>query len=585
MNAVVSPYPRWAAGLKPLLLLIGIAAAVAAGVSVVLWSRGPSYSLLYGNLATEDQAQITQALDTAGIPYRLTPDSSGIEVPSERVSEARLKLAGQGLPEGDGGFSLMTKDGGFGVSQFMENARYQHALEIELAHTIASMRPIDGARVHIAEPPQSAFVRDRVPASASVFVQLKPGRVLSQEQVQAIVNLVASSVPDLTANQVTVVDQQGQLLSAPQDAASAAREAHFELVQRIEDDYTQRIEDLLTPLVGPGHVQAQVVADLDTSVTEEAREQYQPGSQIVRSEQLSEQTSRGNGMSGGVPGALSNEPPPAGVAQPPPAAPATAAAGAAAGATGATGTNASSAAAGAGGAAGAPGAQKPGAGAASGAPPPPESTSSQTTRNYEIDRTLDYTRQPAGRVKRLTVAVLIDDIHAVDKNGKTTERPLTQAELTHVTQLVKDAVGFDAARGDSVNVVNSSFEQSAPQTDTDLEQVPIWERPLFMELVKLAAGLIVLLVLALAVLRPLVRALIGPARAALAAPAGSAGLAAPPGAAADSALAAPARAVVPGAAAQAPPAYEQQVSSARALVSQDAKRVAQVVRTWVASDE
>ncbi len=583
MNAVVAPYPRWAAGLKPLLLLIGIAAAVAAGVSVVLWSRGPSFSLLYGNLATEDQAQITQALDTAGIPYRLTPDSTGIEVPSERVSEARLKLAGQGLPEGDGGFSLMTKDGGFGVSQFMENARYQHALEIELAHTIASLRPIDGARVHIAAPPQSAFVRDQTPASASVFVQLKAGHVLSQEQVQAIVNLVASSVPNLTANQVTVVDQQGQLLSSPQDAASAAREAHFELVQRIEDDYTQRIEELLTPLVGPGHVQAQVVAELETAVTEEAREQYQPNSQIVRSEQLSEQSSRGNDMSGGVPGALSNQPPPAGVAQPPPAQPAAGTAAAAAGAAGANGSTAGAAPGTAAGAAA--GAQKPGAAATSSTSQLPESTSTQTTRNYEIDRTLDYTRQPAGRVKRVTVAVLIDDIHSIDKSGKTVERPLTQAELAHVTQLVKDAVGFDASRGDSVNVVNSSFEQTAQPTDTDLEQVPIWERPLFLELVKLAAGLVVLLVLALAVLRPLVRALIGPARAALASPSASGSVPVSAGTAGDPALAAPASRAVAAGAGQTAPAYEQQVSTARALVNQDAKRVAQVVRTWVASDE
>ncbi len=569
MNAVVAPYPRWTAGLKPLLLLIGIAVAVAAGVTVVLWSRGPSYSLLYGNLGTEDQAQITQALDTAGIPYQLTPDSSGIEVPSERLSEARLKLAGQGLPEGDGGFSLMTKDAGFGVSQFMENARYQHALEIELAHTIASMRPIDGARVHLAEPPQSAFVRDRIPASASVFVQLKPGRSLSQEQVQAIVNLVASSVPDLSSNEVTVVDQQGQLLSAPQDADSAAREARFQLVQRLEDDYTQRIEELLTPLVGAGHVQAQVVAEVDTSVSEEAREQYQPGSQIVRSEQLTQQVNRGDGVNGGVPGSLSNEPPPAGVAQPPPAPPAAATAAA---------TGAAAAAAGA--AAGAP---KPGAASASSAAQTPESTSTESTRNYEMNRTLDYTRQPAGRLKRVTVAVLIDDIHSVDASGKAVERPLTQAELAHVTQLVKDAVGFDASRGDSVNVVNSSFQAAAQPAATDLEQVPIWERPLFLELVKLGAGLIVLLVLALAVLRPLVRALLGPARAALAAPGGTA---LPPGSAADAALAAPTpRAVAQSGAGQPGPAYEQQVSNARALVNQDAKRVAQVVRTWVASDE
>jgi flagellar M-ring protein FliF len=572
MNAVVAPgYPRWAAGLRPVLLLVGIAAAVAAGVAVVLWSRGPNYSLLYANLATEDQAQITQALDAAAIPYRLAPGSNAIEVPSERVSEARLKLAGQGLPEGDGEFALMTKDTGFGASQLMETVRFQHALELELAHTIASLRPVDGARVHIAAPPDSAFVRDRRPASASVFVQLKPGRVLSQEQVQAIVNLVASSVPNLQASQVTVVDQQGQLLSAPQGSDEfSQREAHFEQVHRLEDDYVQRIEELLTPLVGSGHVRAQVVASIDTSVTEEAREQYMPNSQIVRSEQTSQQTTRdGAGAAQGVPGALSNQPPPAGVAQPPPAAAAASSSSASASASGSAATGAAGAAAGS---AGAP--VKPGAAPAAAAQPP-ESVSSESTRNYEIDRTLDYTRQPSGRLKRLTVAVLIDDIRTLGKDGKPSERPLTAAELAHVTQLVKDTVGFDASRGDSVNVVNSSFQSDAAPTDTQLEAVPLWEQPLFTELAKLGAGLIILLVLSLAVLRPLVRGLIAPARAALAAPAP---------AAAERELAAPAlRAAAPGTAV-APP-YEQQVSSARALVNQDPKRVAQVVRTWVASDE
>ncbi|HXS28005.1 MAG TPA: flagellar basal-body MS-ring/collar protein FliF [Steroidobacteraceae bacterium] len=575
MNAAVTTvYPRWAAGLKPLLLLVGIAAAVAAGVSVVLWSRGPSYSLLYANLGIEDQAQITQSLDAAGIPYRLTPGSNAIEVPTERVSDARLKLAGQGLPEGDGGFSLLSKDPGLGVSQFIETARYQHALEIELAHTIASLRPIDGARVHIAASAETAFVRDRRPASASVFVQLKSGRVLSQEQVQAIVNLVASSVPNLEAGQVTVVDQQGRLLSSPQGTDDLAlRDAHFELVRRIEDDYVQRIEGLLAPLVGAGRVRAQVVAELDTAVTEQAREQYQPGSQIVRSEQLSEQTTRDGSAAGGVPGALTNQPPPAGVAQPPPPQRAGAA-------SGARGTAASGSA----GSAGAAGSGRPGASAAASdaasAEANPASVSKESTRNYEIDRTLDYTRQPAGRIKRLTVAVLLDNVHTVDKDGKPHERPLSPAELDHVTQLVKDAVGFDAKRGDSVNVLNSTFQSEAQPADTPLQQVPFWQQPLATELAKLAAGLIVLVVLSLAVLRPLVRALIGPARAALNAP--------PPRVAAESASAAAAAAAgtAPAApAVAAPQRFEQQVSNARALVNQDPKRVAQVVRTWVATDE
>ena len=573
MNAAVTPvYPRWAAGLKPLLLLVGIAAAVAAGVSVVLWSRGPNYSLLYANLATEDQAQVTQALDSAGIPYRLTPSGNGIEVPSEHVSDARLKLAGQGLPEGDGGFSILNKDPGLGVSQFIENARYQHALEIELAHTIASMRPIDGARVHIAAAADSAFVRDRRPASASVFVQLKSGRVLSQEQVQAIVNLVASSVPNLEAGQVTVVDQQGRLLSAPQGNDDLAlRDAHFELVRQMEDDYEQRIEALLSPLVGTGRVRAQVVAELDTAVTEEAREQYQPGSQIVRSEQLSEQTTHDGSAAGGVPGALSNQPPPSGVAQPPPAQ--------RAGANG-TGTTAASGGAASAGGAAAGNSGRPGAAGAeaSSVTSSPENVSKESTRNYEIDRTLDYTRQPAGALKRLTVAVLLDNVHTVDKDGKPHERPLSQAELDHITQLVKDAVGFDAKRGDSVNVLNSTFQTDGQSPDAPLEQVPLWQQPIVTELAKLVAGLIVVLVLVLSVLRPLVRALVGPARAALNAPAARAALEAAPGAAAGAAAAA-------APAVPAPPRYEQQVSNARALVNQDPKRVAQVVRTWVAADE
>jgi flagellar M-ring protein FliF len=569
MNAVVSPgLPRWAAGLRPLLLLIGIAAAVAAGVTVVLWSRGPSYSLLYGNLGGQDQAQVAQALDAASIPYRLTADSSGIEVPADRLSQARLKLAGEGLPAGDGTYALLNKSPGFGVSDFMENARYQHALEIDLAHTIASLSPIDGARVNIAQPPQSVFLRDSAPSSASVFVQLKPGRLLSQEQVQAIVNLVASSVPGLNANEVTVVDQQGDLLSSPQDAVSAAREARFRLAQQIENNYTERIESLLTPLVGPGHVRAQVVAELDTAMSEQASEQYKPGSQIVRSEHVSQETTRGAASSAGVPGALSNEPPAAGVAQPPPAPPAS---GTSSSTSSSGGTSAASGS-------GTGGTSKTAAAAASAAASQlPESTSSQSTRNYEIDRTLAYTRQPAGRIKRLTVAVLIDNLRTIGKDGKVTAHPLSTAELNHITGLVKDAVGFDAARGDSVNVVNSSFASDGQPIDTDLQSVPIWQRPLFLELVKLAVGLIVLLVLALAVLRPLVRQLIGPARAILAAP---------PAPAPESALAAPAaRAAVQSGAAQGAQPYEQQVSNARALVNQDAKRVAQVVRSWVETDE
>src|SRR5688500_10480887 len=302
-------------GLKPLALLIGIAAAVAAGVGIVLWSKEPTYSMLYGNLGQQDAAQIAQALDTNNIQYKL--DGGTISVPADRVHDARLKLAAQGLPEGDGGFAVMSKDPGFGVSQFMEGARYQHALETELARTITNLQAVEGARVHLALPRQSAFVRDRRKPSASVFLQMKPGRRLESEQVTAIVNLVASSIPELEAQQVTVVDQQGRLLSSPGgNSEMAEREKQMEIARELEDRYTQRVQQLLAPLVGSDRVRAQVVADVEMSTTEEAREQYRPESQIVRSEQTSEEASRNGAGPQGVPGALTNQPPQPGVALP-----------------------------------------------------------------------------------------------------------------------------------------------------------------------------------------------------------------------------------------------------------------------------
>src|SRR6185369_7090063 len=415
---------RVIAGLKPLMLLVGVAAAVAAGVGIMLWSIGPTYSLLYSNLAGEDAAQVTQALDSARIPYKIEDGGGSISVPAEQLAAARIKLASQGLPEGGGGVNAMTKDPGFGVSAFMENARYQHALETELARTIASLQNVQGARVHLAMARQSAFVSDRRPGSASVFLQLKAGRRLDEEQVQAIANLVASSVPEMSASQVTVVDQAGRLLTAPNgDSDMAMRDKMFEFAHRLEEGYSQRIQELLTPLVGPGRVRAQVVAQVDMSTTEQTREQYNPQGQVVRSESTSEEAAKNGGAAaGGVPGALTNQPPQPGVALPPGASPSVAQSGQNNGATAPKPAGAS------------------GAAENSTAVTGPDSTSRQTTRNYEIDRTMAYTRSPAGTVKRLSVAVLIDNLRTTDKDGKVTETPLPADQLDRLTALVRDAV-------------------------------------------------------------------------------------------------------------------------------------------------
>lgn len=527
---------------KPVMMLVGLAAAVAAGVGVVLWSQGPTYGLLYSNLADEEAAAITQSLSSAGIKYRMENGTGGISVPVERINEARLMLAGQGVLQ-SGGFASLSKEGGLGVSQFMETARYQHALEQELARTISSLQQVAAARVHIAVARNSSFVRDRSPGSASVFLQMKPGRRLASEQVTAIVNLVASSLPDIDASQVTVVDQQGRLLSSPQGQDEfAARDQQVEFTRQFEESYSQRIEALIAPLVGVGRVRAEVSAQFDMSAVEEAREQYSPDSQIVRSEQVSEDRRAGTGGAAGVPGSLSNQP----------------------------------------------------QGRAPNAVVANESKqdgSTQSTRNYEIDRTIAYTRQPAGRLKRISVAVLVDNVQVKGKDGKLTEVALTPEQISRVTTLVKDAVGFDEERGDSVNVVNSAWSGDPRVAAGELESLPVWEQPWARDAAKLLIGLIALLALVFAVLRPLARQFAGvlsapsPLPSPLALPGIASGDSGFP-AMSDGAgrVSMSSAGYTSAEATMSATAYEDQIAQARALVGEDPARVAQVVKKWVSTN-
>ncbi len=521
------------------LLLVGVALAVAAGVAIALWSKEPSYGLLAAKVSNSQAAQIVQALEASGIEHRV--EAGSVMVPVEKLSDARLKLAAQGISGDEGGFDDLQKDPGFGVSQFMETARYQHALEIELGRTVANLQPIESARVHLALPRQSAFVRDRREASASVFVQLKAGRRLADEQINSIVNLVASSVPEMEASQVTVVDQQGRLLSAPHgNDEYAMRDKQFEYENKLEELYSQRVEQLLTPLVGAGRVRAQVVADVEMAITEQAREQYRPESQVVRSEQQSEESNRNGSGPQGVPGALTNQPPQGGVALAPNV-PATNATANAQNAT-ASGEN---------------------------------STSKQSTRNYEIDRTLAYTKQPPGTLKRLSVAVLVDNARSVGDDGTETQTPLTPEQIANMTSLVKDAVGFDEKRGDSVNVVNASFAAVPEVPQADPQVVPLWEKPIVRDFAKLGGGVIVLVMLVLFVLRPLMRGLLPPPATGMILAGDAMALSGPAGGGAQGAV---------GVNKQSTP-YEQQLTETRTLVQQDPQRAAQVVKGWVASDE
>lgn len=550
---VVAGLGNLSAGLRPLLLLLGLAAAIAAGVGITLWSKGPSYSLLYGNLADTDAASVTRALAAAGIQHRLEPGSGGIAVRADRLNDARLLLAEQGVLQ-SGGFAELTKEGGFGLSSFMESARYQHALETELAKTISSMQQVAAARVHIATARATGFVRDRTPSRASVFLQLKSGRSLAAEQVTAIVNLVGSSVPDIDPAQITVVDQQGRLLSSPQGRGDfAMRDQQIEFGRQTEEMYARRIESLIEPLVGPGRVRAQVSAQFDMTATEEAREIFNPTNVVVRSEQVSEERNAAPAASG-VPGAASNQAPLAAV-NPAATDPATA-------------TNAN---------------------AATVAATPPNTL--QSTRNFEIDRTVAYSRSPAGRIKRLSVAVLVDNAQVVGRDGKLSDAPLTREQIERITALAKDAVGFDVERGDSINVVNSAWRGAPRDAGGELIAIPVWEQAWFMDAIKALAGLIALLALTFTVIKPLTQrftALLPPpppppsedsyfGSSNLPAIVGGQAVA---GAQGEGALAVADVAGNELKRRTAPTKYEEQINLARSIVNEDPARVAQVVRKW-----
>ncbi|MBT2767471.1 flagellar M-ring protein FliF [Stenotrophomonas sp. ISL-67] len=516
-------------------LMAMIAVAVAAGLFVFFWSQKPGMVPLYTGLDQKATAEATDLLRAAQIPFELDAASGGITVPEKNLHDARLKLAGSGLTDsGRLGFELMERDPGFGVSQFMENARYQHSLETELSRTINTLRPVRDSRVHLAIPKPSAFTRQRDVASASVVLELRGGQQLERGQIDAIVHMVAASIPDLAPERVTVVDQSGRMLSVSDPNSEAAlNAAQFDQVRRQETSFNQRIRELLEPMTGPGRVNPEVSVDMDFSVIEEARELYNGEPQKLRSEQTSENSTSTPGPQG-VPGAASNTPPG------PAAAPATAAT--------------------------------------------PTETSRNATRNFELDRTLQHSRQPGGRIKRVSVAVLLDNVPRPGANGKTTEQPLSAAELTRVEALVKQAVGFDAERGDTVSVMNAPFVREV----IPVEGPKWWELPQVQDGLRLLLGAIVVLALVFGVLRPALRSITGtprtltkddslePHSADVQLVDDGEGL---PQLGSD-------RVHLSGHEPLALPvdSYEERLRMAREAVKTDSKRVAQVVKGWVAND-
>ena len=411
-----------------------IAGVVAIVAALWLWMSAPEYKVLFSNYTDKDGGAITASLDQMGVKYKFSDSGSAILVPADRIHDLRLKLAQQGLPRaGNVGFELLENQK-LGTSQFVEQVNYQRSLEGELANSIQSLSAVSSARVHLALPKPSVFVRDQQKPTASVLLNLQPGRALDQAQVSAIVHLVASSIPELTPANVTVVDQNGTLLSDSANKNGKQLDPNqLKYVEALQQNIVKQVQSIIAPLVGQNNVRAEATAEVDFAQTDTAAEMYKPNSppepQAIRSQQTSEQSGPGSTNPSGIPGALSNQPP--GVATAP-----------------------------------LDGGAQPAQAQASTGPSRKDSTT-----NYEVDKTIRYEQKPMGGIKRLTVGVVVNYRRTVDpKTGKVVVKPLSAAEVAQINELVKQAMGYSQARGDTLNVTNAPFDG----VDKPEEQAPDW---------------------------------------------------------------------------------------------------------------
>jgi flagellar M-ring protein FliF len=511
---------------------LGVAALAGVVLALTLWSSKGDFKVLYANLSDKDGGAVIAQLSQMNVPYKMSEGGAAILVPAAQVHDLRLKLATAGLPKGSvSGYELMDS-ARFGQTQFQERLTAQRGLEGELTRSISSLAAVQGARVHLALPNQNGFFREQQKPSASVLLTLHPGRTLDRAQVAGIVHLVSSSVPELDPKAVSVLDQTGALLTASADGATSAGldAQQLQYVNQIETGYSKRIFDLLEPIVGRDNLRATVTADVDFSQTEATSEEFKPnqGAQAqvsIRSQQVSEQNGSTGATPSGVPGAASNQPP----------------------------VNAT-----------APltGASQPlqtaqGGGAGS-------SGRRDATTNYEVDKTVRVTRNATGNVKRLNAAVVVNNRSVTDAKGKTTTVPLTNDEIEKLTTLVRESIGFNKDRGDSVKVINAPFKVE-PIVNVD---VPLWKQPETIDLLRSLAvpaglGLVALLVF-FGLLRPALKVALAP----------------PPPPAPGAALTAVVDDTNELPALPAPQSSEH-LHGARALAKQNPAAVAGIVRDWV----
>ncbi len=444
---------------KQVSLVIALAATLSLAVGVVIWSQSSNYTLLFGSMDAKDLSEVVQTLDQENISYQIETKSGAILVPEESVHALRLKLATLGFPrQAATGYQILDIEQGFGISQFKETTRYHRALEGELAKSISSLTSVKSARVMLGLPKRSVFVRKVQEPTASVVVQIYPGRGLNDEQVSAIVYLVSASIPNMKPKSVTVVDQQGNLLTSDQQVGGMSVSIkQLDYVRQIESTLSRRIIQLLSPVVGGVHkIRAQVTAELDFTQQEQTRENYEPNPDAIRSEQEVKEINRKEGPMG-VPGALTNQPPRAGLA--------------------------------------------PEEGYDHEKDPNLKTSKEKKTKNYEIDRTVSHIKSSVGNIIKISVAVVIDDKLSEDEAGAEIRVPIDDEELAKYKRLVADSVGLDQARGDTLSIVNASFVYEKEKYVGS----EIWEEPWFWNLLKqLGAGLIILMLIFF-VIKPMLR--------------------------------------------------------------------------------
>jgi len=530
---------------RQIMLLVGLAASIATGFYVVLVTQEPDYRPLYTDISHLEAGQVADLLQKEEIQFKVDTNSSMLLVESSRVHDARMLLAAQGFPSGKAlGYELLDKEQSIGTSQFMEKARYHRSLEGELARTVSSMTRVRKARVHLAIPKRSVFVGDKRQPSASVFLEVYPGHSLNSMQVASIVHLVASSIPQLKEGAVTVVDQLGNLLTESDKNTDIARAAkNFEYSRKMEEMYIGRVNTILEPLLGREGFKVQVSTDIDFSVTEQTAELFNPDLPAVRSEQTLSEFAGADGGAMGIPGALSNQPP---------------------GAVSAPEQSQNAAA-------------LAEASAAS-------NVRRQSSRNFELDRTISHTRHQVGQLKRLSVAVVADyQTVPSEKKEDETKQALTVEQIERITLLVKDAVGFNAARGDRVSIINQPFKAKELVMMEDIPEPDWWLNPTYAGYGRQLGGFFLIIILFFAFLRPIFKGLAAGGQSSglmsLETQAGSdLGFGEP--VESDVTLSGLSNPLLPGPDAS----YEQHLDAVKSIVAEDPKRVAQVVKTWLAND-